>query len=1023
MSLHATDFPAFFQALWDHPPFPWQTRLLEQVRTSGWPSTLDLPTGSGKTAVLDIALFALALDAFEEPANRTQPRRIALVVDRRVVVDQAYQRAVELATRLRDAEDGILADTASALRALQHDEHALPVLPAVLRGGMPRESDWALWPQQPVLLVSTVDQVGSRLLFRGYGVSDRMKPVHAGLLGCDTLYLLDEVHLSRPFEQTLDAVRRYAERSGGQKGPLLRPLTFVRMSATVAERAADTFSLSGADREQETLARRLRAAKVASLREVQTPKSPPRAREALARSCVAEAKRLSEGSGVIALIVNRVDTARRAAEIAGKELGGGWDVELMTGRMRPLDREDLQSRLLDRIRAGRPRDPEDRVLLVSTQAIEAGADLDFDALVTECASLDALRQRFGRLDRLGELVRTKAVILAASTDVAESAEPDPIYGEALRNTWLWLSQHAAAEAAEGDSANSEHGGIDFGIDALDSRLAELDAPQRASLLAPRSVAPVLFGSHLDRWAQTSPIPLADPEVAPFLHGPERGAPDVQIVWRADVEAETLTEEGLLHLRTVLGAVPPSSLEALPVPVGAARSWLAAVAARRDPEAEAPEADLPPVADVEGGAPASEAPPLGSRARRSPAEPTAPALIWRGDRSVVLDRGGTGALPPGATLVVPSSYGGLDPDFHCWSPEAVARVPDRGDEAQLRQRGRAIVRWSPAVLASWELPTDLASGPTLARDPETAGTSDEDLDAAAEDEVFEAWRAAVLAAGSVPAWAKLALEHLDRPRNILRSATWRATWGRRRVPREALRALSDVPSFEQTSINDAATEGDEGSFTGDEIPLARHLDDVARMTRRFADALALPDSLASDLERAASLHDLGKCDGRFQLLLHGGDAVAQELAEEPLAKSAQNVTAADRRARARARQRARYPSGTRHELTSVALIEQSPALERRANDWDLVRHLIAAHHGYCRPFAPPPDADDEPVEIVAERDGLEFAVSSDHGLVRFDSGVADRYWKLVRRYGWWSLAWLEAILRLADHRASEGEAWR
>src|SRR5690606_6651498 len=127
-----------------------------------------------------------------------------------------------------------------------------------------------------------------------------------------------------------------------------------------------------------------------------------------------------------------------------------WTVSLLTGRMRALDRLDKQAAVWEHVRAGRERTADStKVLVVSTQALEAGADFDFDALVTECASLDALRQRFGRLDRLGELKRTDAVILAGTGSIDERAEPDPIYGTGLKETWRFLNE-AATRSVEQD---------------------------------------------------------------------------------------------------------------------------------------------------------------------------------------------------------------------------------------------------------------------------------------------------------------------------------------------------------------------------------------------------------------------------------------------------------------------------------------------------------------------------------------------------------------------------------------------
>ena len=978
MELRPADFEGFFRAVHGRGPFPWQQELVDRLAgCDEWPDVLDLPTGAGKTAAMDAAVFHLALRA-DAPGKAAL--RIALVVDRRLVVDDAFERAKKIAKKLRRAlcddteEHEVVREVARRLCRLAGDG-APPLAARRLRGGAPLEHDWARTPTQPTILCSTVDQIGSRLLFRGYGVSDRMKPVHAGLLGTDSLILLDEAHLSEPFRQTLAAVRHI-------EGAGVRGVRTALLSATPGSEAKRPLRLSPADRAHPVLKERLEARKPVTLKPVRG--KPEAIAEAFAEAARAMAERLRE-QGVsppaVGVVVNRVALARNVFNALNAE--DGFDTMLMIGRSRDVGRNRIVERLAPFRTGAKGRLQAGPLFVVATQCLEVGVDLDLDGLVTQAASLDALRQRFGRLNRAGRQVPAEGAILACAEDVAKKAD-DPVYGDRIRLTWEALQRLA------------EGGTVDFGAETLPRRLEEIGI-EHEDLAAKRSSAPVVMPAYLDLWSQTSPRPAADPDVGLFLHGAERTAAGISLVWRGDVAEDDLENARPGELEELLRLVPPRASEAVDVPLWTARAWLRRVrgdAAPLDPLSDAPE-------------PEREDETSGMAANRKDGRP---AFRWAGPGDARTGLVRQDELQPGDMLIVPAEYGGCD--RFGWASDQTDPVEDVADDAAEPFWGRrCAVRVARGLVQDdvpWSRVSEILQDEGATADDRIGRLLDVLPPRDTMEPEEEESRVAALSA------MRKGLEALRRPRRGRLDVRFPYPGGR-----EEGAVFVAEQGVEGAGTSDgaaSATEDDSVSSTsGSPVELDDHGSRVACFAKRFAETLDLGE-VTNDLRLAAYLHDAGKADRRFQLMLSGGDPWNRPDGP-PLAKSGRSWSPG-------AGKRAGLPEGWRHEALSVRMAPSHPHFAG-AHDPALVLWLIGSHHGLGRPFFGflDPAPDQEPLPCLDVADWRLAAGEPGPQSLAFELRGADwpsLFEDLKRRYGIWGLAHLEAILRLADHRASEEE---
>lgn len=196
-------------------------------------------------------------------------------------------------------------------------------------------------------------------------------------------------------------------------------------------------------------------------------------------------------------------------------------------------------------------------------------------------------------------------------------------------------------------------------------------------------------------------------------------------------------------------------------------------------------------------------------------------------------------------------------------------------------------------------------------------------------------------------------------------------------------------------------------------LDEHNQSVGKTASEFAHDCGVADDIVEPLGIAGGWHDEGKRDRRFQAWLYGSElrALAAVSADRALAKSGRDP------AQWRGSEVFGYPHASRHEFASVRLFEH--VAMKFGEKGELIRYIIGAHHGHGRPF-PPVLSDLAPVEVSLEHDGKRISTTSDHRLYRLDSGWVDLFWLMVRRYGWWGIAYMEALLITADRSVSARE---
>jgi CRISPR-associated endonuclease/helicase Cas3 len=519
------DFKEQFKALTGNEPFPWQEALYQRFQKGEIPASCALPTGLGKTNVIAIWLIAFA-------NGLKVPRRLVYVVNRRTVVDQTTTEAEKLRDRAH--------------------EIGIPNLAiSTLRGQYADNQEWSEDPSRPATICGTVDMIGSRLLFSGYGIGMKARPLHAGFLGQDVLLVHDEAHLEPAFQVLIEKLQE--EQLREKDVPWAK---FRVMELTATRRSGgEPFALTNEEKNAPT------PLPTQPMTEAEKTNTPPihhvwwrlhskkwlefksASRDSVAKNIGEIARDKWKHSGkAILVFVRTIDSVKNVVTVlTDKQKGVPADqVQILTGTLRGYERDRVANprredgcpifaRFLPKPKAGAPENEqwktnpkEGTVFLVCTSAGEVGVDISADHLVCDLAPLDSMAQRFGRVNRRGQG--------DAQVDVIYEKDPDPKRKDDGFEKTRWITKGLLERITTVENRHSVSP-----QSLIDLKLSNEE--RDSAFTPPPTILPatdILF----DAWALTTirgKLP-GRPPVEPYLHGlpTEWQPPETHVAWREEV---------------------------------------------------------------------------------------------------------------------------------------------------------------------------------------------------------------------------------------------------------------------------------------------------------------------------------------------------------------------------------------------------------------------------------------------------------------------------------------------------------